>query len=335
MRRVIVPSLPDLLDGAVGSVEPSFDLDEIITAAGRRRCTRRRRSLAVTAGAVALCGAFLWVATGQSHSSEVRTTTPSRPKSPQAAEIPIATLTQLRAAVGAWATFPVAAVPRPLVLVSEYGYRSSIAFDNETKDAFESGAFNEPASFPSAPPQAGGYPITTAADALATLRADVNPVVGPHPPPIPLTITNITLDQAAFETDRGILTLPAWTFTFLGVQGSAPVLAVAPSARFPTPAAALHLGTQSAHIASDDKTITVSFTGAAAGTGPCTADYTIDQLASDTAVAVSVKEHRHATGSETCLSIGYGRSATVTLKEPLGARVLVNATTTGPIAVEP
>ena len=79
----------------------------------------------------------------------------------------------------------------------------------------------------------------------------------------------------------------------------------------------------------------MDFTGAAAGTGPCTADYTIDQLASDTAVAVSVQEHPHGTGSEICLLMGYSRTKTVTLREPLGARVLVNAATTGAIAVQP
>ena len=330
-----MPSLLNLLEEAVGRIEPSFDLDGITATAGRRRRARRWRRATATGAAIALCGALIWVTVGHSDSSQVRTTTPSRPEPPQAGGIPAATLTQLRAALATWTTFPVGAAPRPLVLVSASAYGSSITFDNQTKDAFESGAFNEPGSFPNAPQESDGYAITTAADALATLRADATPVSGPHPTPTPLTITRIKLDRAAFQTDRGILSLPAWIFTFRGVQGSAPVLAVAPSARFPTPSAALHAPTQSAYLAPDGKTLTVNLTGAAAGTGPCTAEYTIDQLASDTAVAVSVQEHRHGTGSEFCASVGYFRTASVTLSEPLGARVLVNAATTGPIAVQP
>lgn len=327
-------SLPELLEEAVGRIEPSFGHDAILTTAGRRRRVRRWCRMSAAAAALTVCGGLVWVTVGQTDSSLVRTVPPSRSVPPPSTEISQSTREQLRSALAAWASFPIASTPRPLVLVSESPYAQSITFDNETKDAFDSGAFNEPASFPVAPPQSDGYPVIGAADALAALRAAATPVSGPHLAPTPLTITSIQLDHAAFQTDRGIVDLPTWAFTFRGVQGAASVLAVASPARFPTPPGALGAPGPSARLAPDGKTLTVSFTGAAAGTGPCTADYTIDQLASDAAVALNIQEHRHGTGSEACLQNGHIRTAVVTLTRPLGSRVLVNATA-APLAVQP
>lgn len=328
-----MPHLPEALHEAVGQISPSFDEGDITRRAAGRRA--RRRVLAVgAAGALVLCAAIVWLSVGRSDRTEVRTASPSSTTRPTA--IPAATLAELRAALATWATFPVAARPRPLILLSESPYGGPpITFNNDTKDAFDSGAFNQPRSFPDAPAVAGGYPIITAAAALDALRAEASPVSGPHPTPVPLTITDIRLDHASFQTDRGLTDLPAWMFTFQGVQGTAAVPAVAPAARYPLPVSAQHTQPLTANVGADDKTLTVTFTGAAAGTGPCTADYTIDSDTSATAVAIAIQEHRHGTGTEVfCTTVGYSRTAAVTLDEPLAARVLVTTGANAPVAIQ-
>ncbi|HZU71643.1 MAG TPA: hypothetical protein VE990_02615 [Acidimicrobiales bacterium] len=82
--------------------------------------------------------------------------------------------------------------------------------------------------------------------------------------------------------------------------------------------------------ASDGRTLTVGFVGVAAGSGPCTADYSVTAETSRTAVAVSVHGHPHDKGGSgtaalTCNLVGYHREATRLLDAALGARVLVDA----------
>jgi hypothetical protein len=82
------------------------------------------------------------------------------------------------------------------------------------------------------------------------------------------------------------------------------------------------------------RTLDISFIGAAAGTGPCTADYAVDALESKTAVAVSVRETRSGDATEiACTDVGYQRHLRVRLAAPLRNRVLVDAATKGPVAV--
>ena len=71
----------------------------------------------------------------------------------------------------------------------------------------------------------------------------------------------------------------------------------------------------------------LTFVGAAAGTGPCTADYTAKVSESATAVAVTVAESSHTPPGTACNLVGYQRQAPVTLASPLGARVLVDTKT--------
>ena len=81
------------------------------------------------------------------------------------------------------------------------------------------------------------------------------------------------------------------------------------------------------------RTLDISFIGAAAGNGPCTADYAADALESKTAVAISVRATRTRSGDGTevaCTAVGYLRHLRVRLTVPLRNRVLVDAATKGP-----
>jgi hypothetical protein len=254
--------------------------------------------------------------------------------------IPEAVLQDMHAALQAWATFPVNASPRPLVLTTDPVSAPARGFRTvDAKEAFLSGAFTAPAVLPSGPRHAAGYPVTTAADAFALLRAEGTPAGGAPRPPTPLVITGVRFGESSFGTDRGTRLLPAWLFSFEGgVQDPGAVVAIAESSRFTAPAESLHRSSVGARLDPDGRTATIMFTGAAPGHGPCTADYIVDQLASHTAVAVRVRETPRSDGASSeavCPSVGYARGQDIVLGSALGDRVLVDATTNGPVAIAP
>jgi hypothetical protein len=200
------------------------------------------------------------------------------------------------------------------------------------KEAFLSGAFVAPANLPSGPQSADGYPVMSAAQALAVMRAEGSPAGGSVRPPSPLMITAINLGTSSFETDRGTRLLPAWLISLQGVENPAAVLAVAPSSRYSPPSGS-NPASAGAQLGPNGRTVTITFVGAAPGRGPCTSDYTVDQLASDTAVAIRVRETSSRGG--TCSLVGYSRHVDIVVASPLGGRVLVDAKTKAPVAIAP
>jgi hypothetical protein len=238
---------------------------------------------------------------------------------------------QLHQALRKWSGFPVSRRPRPLVLAAPHvngpprGFPSGAA-----KLAFISGAIDPPAAPPASPARAAGYPLISAGEAFRALipAAAQGPAAG-----IRLKVSTVRLGRAGFMTDRGMRQLPAWLFGFRGIQGSAAVLAVAPAGIFSPPRPALRSPLVStARLGSNRRTLTAEFAGAAAGTGPCTADYRLELAESRTAVVVGILEHDHA-GSMSCAAVGYPRRATAVLLVPLGARVVVDAVSGTAIAV--
>ncbi len=235
----------------------------------------------------------------------------------------------LSAALKAWASFPVGAHPRELILTGDQVVPGGFP-SNETKEAFLSGLFVAPSTFPSGPPDAAGFPLMSSEAAFHVMQSEGTPGPGD---PAPLAITNVSLGTSSFNTDRGLQVLPAWMFTFDGVEKPAAVLAVAASSRFSAPAASSVPPGVGASTTTG-RTLDISFIGAAAGTGPCTADYAVDALESKTAVAVSVRETRSGDATEiACTDVGYQRHLRVRLTVPLRNRVLVDAATKGPVAV--
>jgi hypothetical protein len=147
-----------------------------------------------------------------------------------------------------------------------------------------------------------------------------------------LIATRIVLGSAAFQTDRGPVDLPAWLVSFKGVEHPATVLAVAPSARFGSPSNSGFL----AHGSPEQQQLVLDIAGAAAGSGPCTADYTAQVTESSTAVVVRLIATPHpAPGGEACDAVGYPRQVAFHLDQPLAARVLVEEATQAAIALQP
>jgi hypothetical protein len=195
--------------------------------------------------------------------------------------------------------------------------------DSADKLAYLDRAIDVPAALPAGPAAAARYPLISARQGLRILMSGA--AQGPAATGR-LKITGVRLGTRAFDTDRGAQRLPAWLFSFAGVQSPAAVLAVSPVRLYTPPGHPPETSpvVDGAKLGADGRTLTVDFTGLAAGTGPCTAGYSLRFAQSRTAVAVAVIEHDHP-DSDSCSSVGYVRHATAVLPAPLAARVLVDA----------
>jgi hypothetical protein len=251
-----------------------------------------------------------------------------------AASVPTPADGRMQQALRDWSAFPASATSRPLVLTGPPVADPASGFPSgNAKLAYLEGAFNMPAALPSGPAAAAGFPLITAREATRVLRS-----VAAKGPPVTsrLTVTGVRLGTAVFNTDRGARQLPAWLFGLAGVRDPVGVLAVA-GRRIFAPRARSASGNPfvaNAQLGRDGRTLTVRFTGAASGTGPCSASYSATQAASQAAIAVAVKEHeRDATAL--CAAVGYPRQVTVVLEAPLGGRVLVDAASGVAVTVVP
>jgi hypothetical protein len=239
---------------------------------------------------------------------------------------------ELGRALWAWSGFPAGASPRPLVLAGP-GIADPPGFPGgAAKLAYLQRAVQFPATLPPGPVTSGGFQVISARQAVARFRSGA--ATGP-PVDIRLKVTMVRLGTAKFVTDRGLRRLPAWLLSFAGVRGPAAVLAVAPAQIFPSPVPA---GGRPplvdwALLRPDGRVLTVRFSGAPAGHGPCTAGYSLRVASSATAVAVAVTEHPHGSGNVACSAVGYQRQVTTMLPAPLGARVVVDAASRTAVAV--
>ena len=235
-------------------------------------------------------------------------------------------------ALGAWAGFPVRSSPRPIVLLEGSVLGPELGFpDDNSKIAFGNGEITAPTSWPVTPKSAMSLPIVEAPGAFKVLTTPSSDILGAPPP---LTTTSVQLGSGLFLTDRGWRELPAWLFSFSGIRNPAKVLAVRPSDIFSAPGARDgHSPAQlSVTVTHGGRHIVANFAGAPAGTGLCTASYTLSLRESREAVAVAVLTHPHGSVDVGCTAAGYLRHASAELRAPLGARVVVDAKSAGAAA---
>lgn len=241
---------------------------------------------------------------------------------------------QTRDALAAWARFPVDAPKRPLVLID-----NDVVDDPATgftgpsngaeKLAYIEGDIDPPATFPTGPRSAGGYPLITAKAAFnALIRARGH---GPRST-LRLQVTTVTLGTGTFQTDRGQRRLPAWLFQLQDVTDPAAVLAVSKSDIFAPRISDTGTTVGAATISSDDRTLTVEFSGARQGRGPCEASYALNVAESRTAVAIAVKAILHD-AAVLCAAPAETTTAKVILARPLGNRVVVDAASLNAVPV--
>jgi hypothetical protein len=229
----------------------------------------------------------------------------------------------LSAELQGFATFPVNASPRPIVLIGGPIDGPDRFDDGPAKEAFLGGGIAAPAHFPGGPARAGGFPLIGAADAFAMLLSQTGFSNGGET----LQVLRIRLGEWTFLTDRGNKQLPAWLFSLSHSSGSVAVLAVSPRSQWAPPGLPGGTIDAGARMAADDRAFDYGFTGAAAGTGPCTASYGIQLLESRTAVLVKLSEHINFPPGQACALIGYHRTVRAVLSQPLGARLMVDGRT--------
>ena len=237
-----------------------------------------------------------------------------------------------REALSLWRGFSAQRKPRPLILTGQGRIEFPVSgFPNRADEAaFLTGRYRLRAALPTAPATSDGYQVLSAAAAYRSMR---HPIPGHRARPHGrLTVRAVHFGHARFKTDRGRQLLPAWLFSFVGVRDPAKVLAVRSSAVFTSPRSrklqddASPYPDDGATIALDDRTITLSFQGAPAGSGPCEANYTIASTPNRDAVALTIIDHPGAApAGHVCLDGAYARTATIRLVQPLGARALISS----------
>lgn len=245
-----------------------------------------------------------------------------------------------RVALDLWREFPVQASPRPIIPLGEgVVLDPSAGFpDDATKLAYMEARFKLRTALPGRPARVGAFRVISAAAAYRRLRTSERSPGSKGPP---LVVRAVHLGTATFLTDRGHMRLPAWKFSFKRVATPASVLALAPPDLF-TPPQPQQLGpTGTGNSIEDSATsnrlgtaITISFSGAPAGAGPCDARYAASAVANRRAVAFTIKTiSTSAPPSTICSAVGYARTVVLHLPRPLGARVLISSSDGGAIPV--
>ncbi|HEV7193031.1 MAG TPA: hypothetical protein VGN35_07465 [Jatrophihabitantaceae bacterium] len=226
-----------------------------------------------------------------------------------------------------WAGFPVNDSRRPLVLTGSPIDDPASGFPaGDAKLSYLGGHFQVATTLPTGPTSSDGYPLISALDAVSTLTSQTGKVIGGPTPPA-LDIVGATLGRAAFATDRGTQTLPAWRFTLATVNDPAYVLAVDPSEIWPRPVG-IYPGNEQEYvqISTDRHTVTLHFIGAQPGSGPCGANYSAQAYQGRTVIAVNAKAvpQKATSGPVMCTAIGYDRTVDIRLDQPLGNRVVTD-----------
>ena len=236
-------------------------------------------------------------------------------------------------ALAKWESFPATADPRPIVWIDGpaliQGFPSGDAKIAASCKKLElgpgvvlpaQGPDRATARWPNG--EVVSYSAITAADAFAGWKAMPGMKDGSICEVPALVVTAVRWGTTGFSTDRGRAQMSAWLFDVAGV-GTFEYPGVARDGLWggtmTTNANATTVGVTSA----DDRTLTLHFIGGPSE-GGCRIDYTPVSFESTRAVAVQLVAKLSANGAAACDAVGYAREATLTLKAPLGGRVLVD-----------
>lgn len=247
---------------------------------------------------------------------------------------------QATAALGQWAAAVAAAGSAPLVvpvgeLTGQVGDWEAAVGDNN-KQALMAGRVVTTSVLPGDARSDGGVrwqdgtttqvAVMSAQDAIVAIHTTAS---GACQDCTDLVATGATLISGQIQTSRGPAMVPMWSFEIAGTAvkltrvAIAKSVTVAPLAWDPIfSSVGLHVDSAAGTLGGND--ITVSFVGAPdPGDKPCGEDYTAEAVESDLAVVVIVTRHSHLTLGG-CSAVGAKRTATATLNEALGSRVVLN-----------
>lgn len=243
-----------------------------------------------------------------------------------------------RAALALWKTFPVGAEKRPMLVFDAMGVPVGLR-TNPTLSRLVNGRWELPDELPESAPRVDSYPVVSASEAVAALRHSLQKtypaVAASDAEAEPIRITELRLNRRTFDTDRGRLTLPAWSIVFDREVGiPATVLAIRGDELFPSPVPTDASGDVT--VSPNGLRLTYNFLGAAAGQGNCRADYSPVSMESATAVAIGAIEHPNGHNRNgTCRLASYRRSVSVLLTAPLDNRVAITYSYGAPLPVRP
>ena len=243
----------------------------------------------------------------------------------------------------------------PTVLVGEADFTPA------TQTAFEAGWYRRPADLPARQPDDGTIrfpdgqlrvPLVSAGDAFLTLTRGSDPPPCPAlpkepavpPPPAPgggpddtvssrpqgecvaLTITKVELGTAPLRTSRGEAQVPAWLFTVAEIDAVVATAAVAPHAIGAVPDPVAPSDTAPEGLVAAQNIVEVDGTRLAfrLGVGSCDTDITALVQERDDIVVVGGTVVRSTGVCDAMLRLA---PVEVTLKEPLGARPVLDALT--------
>ena len=235
-------------------------------------------------------------------------------------------------ALAKWKDFPANGKPRPIIAFADtVDHIQDKGFPTNdlklawicSKFVFASGVALSSARPTSATAAGARYPAISSAQAYSELMsarsgggnatdcARVQPFV----------IAAVRLGTAGFSTDRGTMTMSAWLFDVPEVNSYLGHSAVDTSAYW---GGRVSTEGRGAHVSADGLTLKVAVGNAEPG--PCGFDYTAAAAESDRAVAVAVKQIPHASPGPgvACPAVLHVSYISVTLKAPLGERVLVD-----------
>lgn len=245
---------------------------------------------------------------------------------------------ELRAALSRWADFPVAARPRPIVVLDEFPVPVDGFATNPAQLAFACRQIEAKIDkYPATPPHslvtwAGG--TTTAHDALPAEAAVGSMRTAGTPKGMgcadvePVRLTRARLGQTKFGTDRGQVSTTAWIFTGPEVPGDGLDYPAVAHEEYLIPPRELAAGELPAvEVAAGGRSLTVFFYGTPTDAGACTSEYEAVVGESDTAVAIAIHAVPPAQPPPTdlaCPEVSALRTLVVPLADILRARVVVD-----------
>ena len=235
-----------------------------------------------------------------------------------------------------WTSFPADQKPRPIVWLQNSSPADGYG-TGEAKMAAYCNKYVVGSALPTTVPYrtvatwsdgtTATYRGISATAALAALAADKTHQLDPQCSSIPpLVINGARAGMFDFVTDRGKAQMTAWLFSAIGVKGELAYPAIEPGA-FWTGGIMSQYGDAATVVSADGFSLTYTFYGAPSDPGPCGADYKGVVAESKGAVAIALQETPHAQPGEpvACNAIAQQRSVVVVLAQPLGGRVVLDA----------
>ena len=237
----------------------------------------------------------------------------------------------------AWGTFPASQTPRPVVLIGNGSPNSGFGNSEDAKMAAKCHRLTTAITLSKVIPRTANatwstgtkasYPSMSAAATFAAMTH-----LGPTPESTcvdvqPQVVTAVKFGAYGLSTDRGHAQIDSWVFTMSRIDGEIAYPALAPSALWNADVSKGSVSTGST-VSADGRSLTYTFYGAPDGAGPCGADYKAVVAESQAAVAIALQETPHAAPGQpvACPAVAQQRKVVVTLAQPVGGRVVVDAT---------